>query len=276
LGKRALRRSFAGSKAAVEANAIFSTTHHPIPWLGVWVVLQVAVYTADGKRGHHMQDFIPPEELAKFMAKAKDERSQAHAEALEQRNKIGADNVGHRMLQKMGWKEGQGLGAGGSGIAAPVTATGATDGKHGLGTTAHGEVEEGDDEFELYRCGSSTVVDRCPRGFLLAWLRGLLTAHCSGCGGYAALAGRKAHAVPVCLLADCTSVSRLTCRDTIWHLGCPLSLHPFRRDGIASLSSCFGSLTCRFSVVVTDFRKRMQLGYKFRPNPLGNPRKSYY
>ncbi len=24
------------------------------------------------------------------------------------------------------------------------------------------------------------------------------------------------------------------------------------------------------------YRKRMQLGYKNRPNPLGNPRKSYY
>lgn len=26
----------------------------------------------------------------------------------------------------------------------------------------------------------------------------------------------------------------------------------------------------------TLYRKRMQLGYKHRPNPLGNPRKSYY
>jgi splicing factor 4 len=25
-----------------------------------------------------------------------------------------------------------------------------------------------------------------------------------------------------------------------------------------------------------QYRKRMMLGYKFRPNPLGNPRKSYY
>ena len=24
------------------------------------------------------------------------------------------------------------------------------------------------------------------------------------------------------------------------------------------------------------YRKRMQLGYKYRPNPLGNPRKQYY
>ena len=24
------------------------------------------------------------------------------------------------------------------------------------------------------------------------------------------------------------------------------------------------------------YRKRMMLGYKYRPNPLGNPRKQYY
>lgn len=25
-----------------------------------------------------------------------------------------------------------------------------------------------------------------------------------------------------------------------------------------------------------QYRKRMMLGYKYRPNPLGNPRKQYY
>lgn len=28
--------------------------------------------------------------------------------------------------------------------------------------------------------------------------------------------------------------------------------------------------------IYTQYRKRMQLGYKHRPNPLGNPRKPYY
>lgn len=32
----------------------------------------VAVYKDDGERGHHMQDYIPKEELAKFMAKTGD------------------------------------------------------------------------------------------------------------------------------------------------------------------------------------------------------------
>jgi hypothetical protein len=38
-------------------------------------------------------------------------RAQAAAEHLEKKNAIQADNVGHKLLQKMGWKEGEGIGA---------------------------------------------------------------------------------------------------------------------------------------------------------------------
>jgi hypothetical protein len=34
----------------------------------------VAVYKDDGQRGHHMDDFIPKEELAKFMAQCGDDK----------------------------------------------------------------------------------------------------------------------------------------------------------------------------------------------------------
>ncbi|KAK9915471.1 hypothetical protein WJX75_009690 [Coccomyxa subellipsoidea] len=114
---------------------------------------QVAVYKNDGKRGHHMQDFIPPEELAKLLAKSGSETAKAQAAALEEAQKIQADNVGHRMLQAMGWREGQGLGANASGIAAPIAAAGAKQpvDKGGLGTKGQGDIEEGDDEFEVYR-----------------------------------------------------------------------------------------------------------------------------
>lgn len=36
----------------------------------------VAVYKDDGERGHHMQDYIPKEELAKFLAKCGDNQLQ--------------------------------------------------------------------------------------------------------------------------------------------------------------------------------------------------------
>ncbi len=81
------------------------------------------------------QDFIPQEELAKLLAKSGSETAKAQAAALEEVQKIQADNVGHRMLQAMGWREGQGLGASASGIAAPIAAAAAKQpiDKGGLG-----------------------------------------------------------------------------------------------------------------------------------------------
>lgn len=47
-------------------------------------------------------------------------------------DKIGADNIGHRLLSMMGWSEGMGVGASGAGMADPVNATIKTS-KGGLG-----------------------------------------------------------------------------------------------------------------------------------------------
>ena len=76
------------------------------------------------KSASAVQDFIPPEEMARLLAQSGSETAMAQAAALEEQQRIQADNVGHRMLQAMGWREGQGLGQGGRGIAAPITAKG--------------------------------------------------------------------------------------------------------------------------------------------------------
>ena len=63
--------------------------------------LQMAVYKSDGTRAHHMSDYIPQEELAKFLAKSGNKTA---AEAIENQQKIGDSNIGHKLLSKMGWK----------------------------------------------------------------------------------------------------------------------------------------------------------------------------
>lgn len=74
---------------------------------------------AEGK--HHIGDFLPPEEFKRFM-----ETSSAVKEGREpdfsdyKEFKLKEDNVGFKMLKKLGWSEGQGLGASASGIIEPV------------------------------------------------------------------------------------------------------------------------------------------------------------
>lgn len=53
-----------------------------------------------------MGDYIPPEELEKFLASCNDVTAQKAAREAAERAKIQADNVGHKLLSKMGWKEG--------------------------------------------------------------------------------------------------------------------------------------------------------------------------
>lgn len=74
---------------------------------------------AEGK--HHIGDFLPPDELKKFMEKSfatKEGRQPNFSDYKE--FKIKEDNIGFKMLQKLGWTEGEGLGSSGSGIVEPV------------------------------------------------------------------------------------------------------------------------------------------------------------
>lgn len=110
-----------------------------------------AVYKDDGSRGHHMGDYIPQEQLDKFLAKQGDPAAQARIAAQELANRIGSENKGHQMLAKMGWTEGAGLGASQSGMSAPIEAGGVKQDNLGIGAANTHEVGTSDDIYEAYK-----------------------------------------------------------------------------------------------------------------------------
>ncbi|XP_073025423.1 SURP and G-patch domain-containing protein 1-like protein [Primulina eburnea] len=110
-----------------------------------------AALQASSKKGHHMGDYIPLEELEKFMATCNDASVMKAAKEYADRTKIQADNVGHKLLSKMGWKEGEGLGSSKSGIAAPIMAGDVKKDNLGVGAHAPGEVTAEDDIYEQYK-----------------------------------------------------------------------------------------------------------------------------
>ncbi|KAF9596014.1 hypothetical protein IFM89_006941 [Coptis chinensis] len=110
-----------------------------------------SLHAASGKKGHHMGDYIPLEELEKFMANCNDVAAQKAAKEAAERSKIQADNVGHKLLSKMGWKEGEGLGSSKSGRADPVMAGNVKTNNLGVGAQAPCEVTPEDDIYEQYK-----------------------------------------------------------------------------------------------------------------------------
>jgi len=101
--------------------------------------------TKDARRKHHISDFLPKEELVKFLAKAKGIKSEP-----DKKVQIQADNKGFGMLAKMGWKEGTGLGKTRSGITVPVAANGNAGGA-GIGHKKPTDVTAKDDIFAQYK-----------------------------------------------------------------------------------------------------------------------------
>jgi splicing factor 4 len=77
--------------------------------------------TEMGKGKHHIGDFLPPEEVEKFVetvVAVKEDRDPDFSDYKE--HKLTEENIGFKMLQKAGWDEGAGLGSQQQGITTPV------------------------------------------------------------------------------------------------------------------------------------------------------------
>lgn len=108
--------------------------------------------TAQAEGKHHIGDFLPPDELKKFMEQYNAVKQGKEPDLSDYKEyKLKEDNIGFQMLQKLGWTEGQGLGSEGSGRIEPVNkATNRLD-SAGLGSERPDGVSRYDDEFDAYR-----------------------------------------------------------------------------------------------------------------------------
>ncbi|SPP84372.1 SURP and G-patch domain-containing protein 1 isoform X1 [Drosophila guanche] len=105
---------------------------------------------SEGK--HHIGDFLPPEELKKFMEQYEAKKNNRQPDLSDYKEyKLKEDNIGFQMLQKLGWKEGQGLGQDGAGIVDPVNKAPQRDGNQGLGVSSAAAPEDCDNEYDAYR-----------------------------------------------------------------------------------------------------------------------------
>ncbi|XP_039371445.1 SURP and G-patch domain-containing protein 1 [Mauremys reevesii] len=108
--------------------------------------------TQMGRGKHFIGDFLPPDELEKFMETFKALKEGREPDYSEYKEfKLTVENIGYQMLMKMGWKEGDGLGSDGQGIKNPVSkGTTAVDGA-GFGIDRPAELSKEDDEYEAFR-----------------------------------------------------------------------------------------------------------------------------
>ncbi|XP_071346848.1 SURP and G-patch domain-containing protein 1 [Trachinotus anak] len=108
--------------------------------------------TEMGKGKHFIGDFLPPEELEKFMETFKALKEGRDPDYSEYKEfKLTVENLGFRMLMKMGWKEGEGLGSEGQGIKAPVNKGNTAVNGAGLGIERPAELTKTDDEYDAFR-----------------------------------------------------------------------------------------------------------------------------
>ncbi|KAK2118996.1 SURP and G-patch domain-containing protein 1 [Saguinus oedipus] len=103
-------------------------------------------------RAHFIGDFLPPDELEKFMETFKALKEGREPDYSEYKEfKLTVENIGYQMLMKMGWKEGEGLGSEGQGIKNPVNKGTTTVDGAGFGIDWPAELSNEDEEYEAFR-----------------------------------------------------------------------------------------------------------------------------
>ncbi|KAM5238435.1 SURP and G-patch domain-containing protein 1 [Ctenodactylus gundi] len=108
--------------------------------------------TKMGRGKHFIGDFLPPDELEKFMETFKALKEGREPDYSEYKEfKLTVENIGYQMLMKMGWKEGEGLGSEGQGIKNPVNKGTTTVDGAGFGIDRPAELSREDDEYEAFR-----------------------------------------------------------------------------------------------------------------------------
>ncbi|XP_008479382.1 bromodomain-containing protein 4 isoform X2 [Diaphorina citri] len=108
--------------------------------------------TEKSRGRHHIGDFLPPDELERFLEKYNALKEGREPDLSDYKEfKLKEDNVGFKMLQKLGWQEGSGLGTDGGGIQEPVNKASSRTENQGLGVERPAEVSGDDDEFDAYR-----------------------------------------------------------------------------------------------------------------------------
>lgn len=108
--------------------------------------------TESNKGKHFIGDFLPPDELERFMETYKALKEGRQPDYSDYKEfKLTCENVGYKMLEKLGWKEGEGLGQDGQGITAPVNKGSVSVEGRGLGIERPSALDADDDEFDAYR-----------------------------------------------------------------------------------------------------------------------------
>uniref|UniRef100_A0A8C3Y284 SURP and G-patch domain containing 1 n=1 Tax=Catharus ustulatus TaxID=91951 RepID=A0A8C3Y284_CATUS len=153
LWERALQQHQHGYDSDEEVDSELGTWEHRLRRMEMDKTREWAEQLTQMGRGKHfIGDFLPPDELEKFMETFKALKEGREPDYSEYKEfKLTVENIGYQMLMKMGWKEGEGLGSEGQGIKNPVSkGTTAMDGA-GFGIERPAELTKEDDEYEAFR-----------------------------------------------------------------------------------------------------------------------------